>query len=72
MIASKMRSWLWHRLIHLADRIEPDQSFRCMNMTFTFERGVGIVFHEGGERGCMMWYRTPDYYRAHREASNPL
>lgn len=67
-----MRRWLWRKLIYLADRVAPDDAFRRMGSSFTFERGIGIVFHENGERGCPMWYHTPDYDRAHTEARNPL
>lgn len=67
----RLQRWAFKRLMRLADRIAYEETFRCMSMTFTFERGIGIVFHENGGRGCRMWYRAPEYHRAHTEAENP-
>jgi hypothetical protein len=56
----------------LADRIDRDGAPRYMSYSFTFERGQGIRFREGG-RGCPLWYSgRADYARAYDEAEAPL
>jgi hypothetical protein len=65
-----MRHWLARHLHYLADRLAPDESFRCTGFSFTFERGVGVAFHERGEEGgCPIWYFGPDHGRAWTEAA---
>jgi hypothetical protein len=68
-VSGSVRQRLARRLRFLADRIDYDGSFRHMSAVsgFTFEEGVGIVFRDDG-RGCPLWYRNPDYDRAHDEA----
>jgi hypothetical protein len=51
-----------------ADRIDDEHAPKMTHVSFTFEQGEGMVFHEDG-RGCPLWYLDDDdYKRAHREA----
>lgn len=70
-----MRHWLGERLRRLADRIDDDGAPRYMGYSFTFERGVGIVFRQDGtvrmedHKGCPLMYRNrADYELAHERA----
>lgn len=57
--------WLLRRW---ADRVDPTNAARALGWSFTFERGRGLVFNQGG-RGCQVWYLSDaDYARAHDEA----
>ncbi len=43
-----MRAWLAERLRRIADWIDEDSAPRYVGYSFTFERGIGIAFHEDG------------------------
>lgn len=45
-----------------ADRIDPANAPRSTGWSFTIERGVGFVVHEGRDRGCPLWYLGDDDY----------
>lgn len=55
----------------LADRIDREHSACVSHWSFTFERGVGVVFRDDGA-GCPLWYPADQYERAHTEARNPV
>ena len=59
-----------YQLRKYADRIDNPGAPKHMSYSFTFERGRGIVFHDG-RKGCPLWYYgDADYERAHTEADN--
>jgi hypothetical protein len=61
----RVRGWL----ITIADRIAPDEAFRCTGFHFTFERNEGFVVNGDG-RGCPLWYQgAADHDRAFTEGS---
>ena len=67
-----IREWIGWKLRRLADRIDYAHAPKRLGASFTFERGIGIVFRKDGERGCPLWYlQDSDYERAHSEAANP-
>lgn len=66
-IVARLRRWLWGWLIRLAQRVWPDGTFRCTGWTYTFERNVGVVFHEDGRRGTRIWYMDEDHDKAWNE-----
>ena len=75
---TKIRFWIWRKLIYLADRIAPEQAFRrTSELSFTFQRDVGIVVHgadgyskhRGHSKGCPLWYHGPDYELAHKDGT---
>ena len=48
--------------------LDPYGATRLIHWTFTFEKGIGIVFREDG-RGCRLAYLGQDEYsKAHDEA----
>jgi hypothetical protein len=52
----------------LADRIDYHGAPKAMGWSFTFEKGIGIVFRQG-RQGCPIWYYgEEDYIRAHTES----
>lgn len=66
-IAKAMRRW--------ADRLDDDGAPKLMNLSFTFEDGIGMVIHSGpiasreGQIGCQLAYlHEDDYRRAHADA----
>lgn len=75
----RIRFWMWRKLICVADRIAPEQAFRrTSTLSFTFERGIGIVVHGADshttdttfpDKGCPLWYHGPDYELAHEHGS---
>lgn len=72
-----MRSWVGGLLRHWADRIDHAGTPKCFGMTFTFERGRGIVLHgEPGvtstdRKGCSLWYLgDAEYEKAWTEADD--
>src|SRR5215467_1821329 len=66
-VVQRFADWLRYTV---ADRIDPDGTPRSPGWTFTFEIGVGLVWHEGHNGpGCPVWYiGEQDYRRAHDEA----
>jgi hypothetical protein len=65
-----MRERLGWWLRRFADHIDRSHAPKAIGHSFTFERGRGIVFHDGRDRGCPLWYLSDaDYERAHREAT---
>lgn len=63
-----MRERLAQWLRKTADRLHHPSAPKLMGWSFTFERGVGIVFNDQG-RGCRLAYFGDDEYaRAHDEA----
>lgn len=65
-----MRARLGWWLRRLADHIDYPHAPKAIGHSFTFEDGKGIVFHEGRDRGCPLWYlQDSDYERAHTEAA---
>lgn len=74
----KVRLWLARRLRFAADRIDhAGAPKRCSQLSFTFERGRGLVVHDrhggsGPQIGCPLWYYgDADYQRAHAESIDP-
>ena len=68
ILPAKARRRIAKRLRYLADDIDRDGAVRMMGSTsFTFERGVGMVFRSDG-RGCPIAYFGDQYERAHDEA----
>lgn len=76
-----VRAWLATRLRYLADRLSPETAWRRTGMRFEFVENVGILVHgadavdpkstryRAPERGCWLWYETPDYANAHAPES---
>lgn len=64
-VAGWMRRW--------ADRLDHYGAPKAMStLSFTFERGRGLVTRSDG-RGCPLWYYGDhDYERAHTEADSPI
>lgn len=57
-------------LRRLADRIDYHGAPKATHLSFTFERGQGLVVNEDG-RGCRLWYLGDDQYaKAHAEATD--
>jgi hypothetical protein len=53
-----------------ADRIDNAGAPKYLSWSFTFERGLGMVFRQDG-KGCpLVHYGDADYERAHAEADN--
>lgn len=71
---TRLRKWLWLHLIFLADRIAPDEAFRCTGFSFEFVQNVGFAVNDEGH-GCPIWYSgRADYERAwerHRGGERP-
>lgn len=62
-------------LRRLADRFDHDHAPKAIGWSFTFEEGLGLVWHDNHGRinpkptGCPVWYLSDaDYERAHTEA----
>jgi hypothetical protein len=67
-----MRIWIAERLRRIAERLDRDGAPKRSAVSFTFERGIGIVTHLDG-RGCPLWnLRDADYMRAFTEADDPV
>ena len=66
-LAQRFADWLRYSV---ADRIDRDGAPRSAGATFTFESGIGRVWHEGHNGpGCPVWYLSEqDYRRAHHDA----
>jgi hypothetical protein len=47
-------------LRRVADRIDHAGSPKAVGWSFTFEQGRGIVFREGHNMGCPLWYLGDD------------
>jgi len=62
----KVRSWLWHRLVFLADRISPEDAFRSMGMTVHLRGREGWVLDQKGKQGFGIWYRGTKDYEEHK------
>jgi hypothetical protein len=62
--AKPLHSWLWHRLVSLADRISPEDAFRQTHLRFRFVEQVGIVVTEDTAAGCPLWRKGSEYHRA--------
>jgi hypothetical protein len=59
----KFRSWIWHRLIFLADRISPEDAFHCTGISMSLRKDHGWVLNtKDGEKGVMLWYRGSKHY----------
>lgn len=54
----KLRSWVWHRLVYLADRISPEDAFRATGLYFHMKKGAGAVLDD---KGVQIWYKGQDY-----------
>jgi hypothetical protein len=55
-------------LRRLADRLDHRGAPKLIGWSFTFEEGVGIVFHPDRTSGCPLAYLgDDDYQKAHRE-----
>lgn len=68
-----MNKRLAYWLRRLADRIDHRGAPKSIGWSFTFEKGRGLVFHEGRDRGCPLWYLgDDDYERAHAQSEVPL
>jgi hypothetical protein len=68
-----MRCRIGWWLRRLADRIDPCHTPRSPGISFTYERGRGVVFHgPGGDwppRGCPLWYLSEaDHERVYTES----
>lgn len=62
----KVRSWAWHRLVFLADRISPEDAFRATGYSMRLTRGSGWKFEEyDGENGVQLWYKGSREYNEH-------
>jgi len=57
-----VRSWVWHRLVFLADRISPEDAFRCTGMRTHLKKGVGWVLDD---KGVELWYKGQKEYDEH-------
>lgn len=67
-----MRRRIAEALRRYADRLHHPSAPKLIGWSFTFERGVGIVFNDRG-RGCRLAYLGDDEYeRAHSEAKDGL
>lgn len=66
MNTAKLRSWAWHRLVYLADRISPENAFRATGLHIHLKKGVGWVLNTSGDRkGIPVWYRGSQTYDDH-------
>lgn len=63
----KLRSWLWYRLVFLADRISPDDAFRRMGgLTVQLSPGKGwIINHSDDGKGVPIYYCGQRTYDEH-------
>jgi hypothetical protein len=62
----KLRSWIWHRLVFLADRISPEDAFRCTGYSMRLRKGHGWVFEpHDGRNGVKLWYKGDRSYKEH-------
>ena len=65
-LEKKVRSWAWHRLVFLADRISPEDAFRATGYSMRLVRGTGWKFEEhDGENGVQLWYKGVREYDEH-------
>lgn len=65
-----LRRRLARHLHAWAGRLDPAVDFRCAtSLTLTLEAGQGWVLHFGDDQGLPVWYRNPEYRRAHDDAS---
>lgn len=58
----RVRSPIARHLRALADRLDPRGAPKRTHCSFTFEDGIGIVFHKD-QRGCPVWYYGDDDYK---------
>ena len=59
-------------LRRIADRIDRHGAPKGTHLSFTFERGTGVVVRKDG-RGCPLWYYgDDDYERAYDESEVPV
>jgi hypothetical protein len=64
-----LTTWTAHHLRRIADRIDLAGAPKAISYSFTFENKQGLVFREGTQQGCPLWYYgDADYERAHSEA----
>lgn len=61
---NKLRSWIWHKLVYLADRISPEDAFRSFGGGYAvrLRKGEGWVLDKDGV-GVPIWYQGEDSYR---------
>lgn len=65
-LEKKLRSWVWHRLVFLADRISPEDAFRYTSYSMRLRKGHGWVFEEhDGKNGVKLWYKGSREYNEH-------
>jgi hypothetical protein len=65
-LEKKLRSWVWHRLVFLADRISPEDAFRCTGYSIRLNVLEGWVFEQhDGKNGVMLWYKGSKNYDEH-------
>lgn len=58
----KARTWVWTRLVYLADRISPDDAFHSTGFSMRLTRGSGWHFEKhDGKNGVLLWYRGRTY-----------
>lgn len=61
-LEKKLRSWVWHRLVFLADRISPEDAFRATGLRIHLKKGVGWVLDD---KGVQIWYKGMKEYNEH-------
>lgn len=65
-MVEKLRSWIWHRLVFLADRISPKDAFRAPGYSMRLRKDQGWVFEPyDGKHGVELWYRGSRDYDEH-------
>lgn len=59
-----LKRWAWDRLVYAADRIAPDEAFRCTGLrlrfnhtTKRFEVSQFAPASDDWDDGCQIWYR---------------
>jgi hypothetical protein len=55
------------RLVRWAEVVDPGSVLRTPGYRFTYEKGLGMVWREGG-LGCPVWYYERDWPLAHEHA----
>lgn len=65
MKTEKLRSWAWERLVFLADRISPEDAFRCTGYSMRQTR-EGWKFEEHKGMGFKLWYKGSREYEEHK------
>lgn len=58
----EVRSWIWERLVFLADRISPEDAFRATGLYIHLKKGEGWVLDD---KGVQVWYKGEAEYKEH-------